>query len=397
MSSIAIFPCFFTPDEVVAKDISQELGLKFYTDENLIYDTSSKFGIHSSNLRLLMFGKTSVFNQFTLERETGVNMFRSVLVDKLSSPQKYIFYGYHSSLFSLKVNHILKVFITDTRENRLKVAIRKGYPKSEAKRELNKNDTNAYAWANFLYNKGPEHRSLHDIIILASGKEKSEISSQIRKFYYTTSVLRTIESQRAIGDMSLEVQVEALLLQKGHKILVNAEGGTVTLVVEKNVLSMKRLSKELSKIAKKIEGVREVLVKKGSKSSESFYRKIKFELPSKVLFVDDEKEFVQTVSRRLIKRDVGTYGVYNGAEALELIVADRPDVMVLDLKMPGLSGVEVLRRTKKLDPEVEVIILTGQGTKEDEEHCLQLGASVYLNKPVDIDKLSECIKLRMKI
>ena len=112
----------------------------------------------------------------------------------------------------------------------------------------------------------------------------------------------------------------------------------------------------------------------------------------KVLFVDDEKEFVQTVAQRLIGRDVGTYGVYNGDDALELIAEDRPDVMVLDLKMPGLYGVEVLRRTKKLAPEVEVIILTGHGTHEDMKECMELGAYAYLNKPVDIEELSVTIQ-----
>lgn len=109
-------------------------------------------------------------------------------------------------------------------------------------------------------------------------------------------------------------------------------------------------------------------------------------------FVDDEKEFVQTVSQRLISRDVGTYGVYNGEDALELVTEDRPDVMVLDLKMPGLHGVEVLRRTKEIAPEVEVIILTGHGTSEDMEQCMKLGAFAYMNKPVNIEELSASIK-----
>ena len=112
----------------------------------------------------------------------------------------------------------------------------------------------------------------------------------------------------------------------------------------------------------------------------------------RVLFVDDEREFVQTVSQRLISRDVGTYGVYNGEEALEIINEDRPDVMVLDLKMPGLHGLEVLRRTKEIAPEVEVIILTGHGTVKDEHECMELGAFAYLNKPVDIEQLSATIK-----
>ena len=66
--------------------------------------------------------------------------------------------------------------------------------------------------------------------------------------------------------------------------------------------------------------------------------------------------------------------------------------MVLDLKMPGLHGTEVLRRTKEMAPNVEVIILTGHGTVKDEQECMELGAFAYLNKPVDIEQLSATIK-----
>ncbi|PIE63474.1 MAG: hypothetical protein CSA26_12705 [Desulfobacterales bacterium] len=93
-----------------------------------------------------------------------------------------------------------------------------------------------------------------------------------------------------------------------------------------------------------------------------------------------------------MSRDVGTYGVFNGEEALELISEDTPEVMVLDLKMPGMNGIEVLRRTKEMAPGVEIIILTGHGTVKDERECMELGAFAYLNKPVDIEKLSATIK-----
>jgi DNA-binding NtrC family response regulator len=66
--------------------------------------------------------------------------------------------------------------------------------------------------------------------------------------------------------------------------------------------------------------------------------------------------------------------------------------MVLDLKMPGLHGVEVLRQTKVIAPEVEVIILTGHGSMDDMLQCMELGAFAYMNKPVDIEELSATIK-----
>ena len=75
-----------------------------------------------------------------------------------------------------------------------------------------------------------------------------------------------------------------------------------------------------------------------------------------------------------------------------MVADDQPEVMVLDLKMPGIDGIEVLRRMKKSHPETEVIILTGHGSSAEEELAAELGAFAYLRKPVDIEVLTETMK-----
>jgi DNA-binding NtrC family response regulator len=122
------------------------------------------------------------------------------------------------------------------------------------------------------------------------------------------------------------------------------------------------------------------------------YRKYDFEMPSKVLLVDDEREFVETLSERLVMRHMGSAVAYDGQSALDLIKEDEPEVMILDLKMPGIDGIEVLRRVKGTRPEIEVIILTGHGSEADRDVCMKLGAFAYLNKPVDIDLLSDTLR-----
>jgi DNA-binding NtrC family response regulator len=119
---------------------------------------------------------------------------------------------------------------------------------------------------------------------------------------------------------------------------------------------------------------------------------MEFELPSKVLLVDDEREFVQTLSERLQMRDLPTAVVYDGEQALSYLNEEEPEVMILDLRMPGIDGVEVLRRVKKEHPAVEVIILTGHGTEKDAILTSELGAFAYLEKPVEIDKLAQTVK-----
>jgi DNA-binding NtrC family response regulator len=106
-----------------------------------------------------------------------------------------------------------------------------------------------------------------------------------------------------------------------------------------------------------------------------------------VLFVDDEEDFVRTMAERMEMREVGSEVALNGRQALQMLEQEIPDVMVLDLRMPGIDGMEVLRRVKKSYPQIEVIIMTGHGSDADEEEARRLGAFDYLRKPVDINDL----------
>jgi DNA-binding NtrC family response regulator len=112
----------------------------------------------------------------------------------------------------------------------------------------------------------------------------------------------------------------------------------------------------------------------------------------KVLFVDDEEDFVRTMAERMEMRDLGGDIALSGQEALQMLEDDVPDVMVLDLRMPGIDGMEVLRRVKKTFPQIEVIIMTGHGSDQDEEEARRLGAFDYLRKPVDIERLMETVR-----
>jgi DNA-binding NtrC family response regulator len=112
----------------------------------------------------------------------------------------------------------------------------------------------------------------------------------------------------------------------------------------------------------------------------------------KVLYVDDEEDFVRTMAERMEMRALGGEVALSGEAALHMIEGDVPDVMVLDLRMPGLDGLEVLRRVKATYPQVEVIVMTGRGTDQDEEEAKKLGAFAYLTKPVDINELMETVR-----
>jgi DNA-binding NtrC family response regulator len=106
-----------------------------------------------------------------------------------------------------------------------------------------------------------------------------------------------------------------------------------------------------------------------------------------VLLVDDEGEFLDTLVKRIQKRNVNATGVNSGEEALAFLEKNPVDVVVLDVRMPGLDGIETLRALKKQYPLTEVIMLTGHASLEVAIEGMELGAFDYLMKPVEIDDL----------
>jgi len=107
----------------------------------------------------------------------------------------------------------------------------------------------------------------------------------------------------------------------------------------------------------------------------------------RVLLVDDEVEFVETLVKRMKKRGLDVHGVKSGEEAIEALEHSQPEVVVMDVKMPGMNGIEVLKIIKKLNPLVEVIMLTGHASLELAMQGMESGAYDYLMKPMDLDEL----------
>jgi DNA-binding NtrC family response regulator len=106
-----------------------------------------------------------------------------------------------------------------------------------------------------------------------------------------------------------------------------------------------------------------------------------------VLLVDDEGEFLETLVKRIQKRNVNATGVQSGEDALAFLGKNPVDVVVLDVRMPGMDGIETLRALKRQYPLTEVIMLTGHASLEVAIEGMELGAFDYLMKPVEIDDL----------
>jgi two-component system OmpR family response regulator len=107
----------------------------------------------------------------------------------------------------------------------------------------------------------------------------------------------------------------------------------------------------------------------------------------RVLIVDDEDDFRETLVKRMKRRDLEVSGAESAQKALDLLDRGDFDVVILDVKMPGLDGIEALREMKRKRPLTEVILLTGHGSVESGIEGMRLGAFDYLMKPVNLDDL----------
>ena len=112
----------------------------------------------------------------------------------------------------------------------------------------------------------------------------------------------------------------------------------------------------------------------------------------KLIVVDDEIRFLRALSQRLSLRDFDVSTATSGQEAIRLARTEEFDLALVDLKMPGMTGEEVLETLKREHPFIEVVILTGHGTIESAVQCTQAGSYSYLQKPCETDELLEVLK-----
>jgi DNA-binding NtrC family response regulator len=116
----------------------------------------------------------------------------------------------------------------------------------------------------------------------------------------------------------------------------------------------------------------------------------------KVLLVDDEEDLVDALAERLTLREYEVDAVTDGADALRHAQTQQHDVAVVDVKMPGMSGIEILAALRKQKPNLPVILLTGHGSEEDGQEGMRQGAFAYLIKPINLPNLMESMEKAVK-
>ncbi|MBI5196189.1 MAG: response regulator [Nitrospirae bacterium] len=115
------------------------------------------------------------------------------------------------------------------------------------------------------------------------------------------------------------------------------------------------------------------------------------DIKANILLVDDEEQFLDVFSKRLEGRGMKVDTASSGEDAVKRAKGKDFDAIVLDLMMPGISGIETLKRLRQENPDMQIVILTGHGTLEKGVEAIKAGAVDFMEKPVDLNKLMEKI------
>lgn len=393
MPVIVVNSASFCDLEQILDQISTRTGYEIMGDDELIRRAAAENKKDISFIHKIFLSREKPSGRVLRQKYQALGKVRTVLARCLLL-DGIVIHGLCSMMVPGDICHVLKVGImADEKFRTAKIMEKTGLSQVQARKSVREDDSLLSAWAGILNFGDPWDPSKYDLFIPMHRKTVHDAVNSIIKYCGRRYVKRDDRSLQKAANFLLASKVQTALAGEGHEIEVRAYGKEVILTIPKNIILLHKLEGELREIASKVPGVEKV----STELSKEFYKKQPSgrgrEKPgSKLLLVDDEREFVHTLSERLMMREIGSAIVYDGEQALSYIEEENPGVIVLDLKMPGIDGIEVLRRVKASHPDIEVIILSGHGSSEDEKKCLELGAVAYLQKPVDIDNLTSLLK-----
>ena len=395
MSIISLFSASHCHGSEVAQAVRDRLGYDLLSNEQLLSEASQRFQVPVDKLTNAMHGQVSVFNKLTHERERNLAYLRATLAE-LIQRDDLVYHGFAGHLLPRDLPNVLRVCLVARQEYRAALAAQGGEITAEAARKLvSKEDDERKRWTLYLFGLSPWAKDLYDVIVPMDSTAVDAAVATIADQAGKPPIKTTKASQKCMKDFLLTAGVQLVLAQKAQDagLDVSSADGVVTVTVNRNILRLKHFENELKALVLGVSGAKDMTMELGPHfHPRSRYEKMVEESMPKFLLVDDEKEFVLTLSERLESRNLGSAIAYDGEEAMAIMEVDAPDVMVLDLKMPGIDGLEVLRRVKRERPATEVIILTGHGSEQERRRAMELGAFAYLEKPANIDVLAEAMK-----
>jgi CheY-like chemotaxis protein len=390
---ITIFSGSFCGADEIAGGVAARLAYELVGGE-LLDAAASRSGVARHRLVRTMEGSPPLLGKLTHEREKNLAFLRAGMAD-LVGRDRVVYHGFASHLVPDNISHVLRACVIANLDYRVAQAVKQsGQSEKQAVKTIHVDDGRRLRWTRDVRGRDPYDEGLYDLLLAMQSTTVEAAVERVCAIAQGERLRTTPESRRAAEDFALAANVEIVLAPLGYKVEVTCSQGDVTIALNRYVSRLDAAKQQLEEAAQQVSGVRRARCVPGAGfvPPSLLGPTDEFERPPRILLVDDEREFVHTLSERLQARNLEAAVVYDGEEALSFVASDEPEVMVLDLKMPGIDGIEVLRRVKRDHPNVEVIILTGHGSKKEEDLARQLGAFAYLRKPVDIELLTKTMQ-----
>ncbi len=379
-------------EELIIQKLKELTGFELVTDDDVLKKVEEKYKVDKDKVKTSIFKPMSFVTFDKLKHKKHLCMFKISLAEILIDFNK-IYYGFGTYFIPEDLKNILKVCLGCDKAYRIGNYARNNlvslYISEKAIKEY---DKLLLLFSRYHLNKQPFSPVYFDVNIDVSKYNPEDVAFKIFELIRCKSVEKIEVEKTKLNDFLIATQIQFHFLQQGEDVDAIFKNGKLTILLKKYKILMENYYKQIKEKIPSHSEIKEVEVIPGKEITITSSMTMKLEKPQKVLLVDDEVEFVDTLSERLQSREFKTAVAYSGEEAIESLNRDLPDVIILDLKMPGIDGLEVLRRVKKEHPETEVIILTGHGSEREKNIAFELGAFAYLEKPVNIELLSETIR-----
>ncbi len=391
MSIVAIVSGFCSSGSEIAERVAERLEYTLIGD-GFLEEAANKHGTSVDKLTRAMSGSPAFFNFVTRAQEKSLVHIKAALADLLAQ-DSIVYVGPATYLIPPAITHVLRVGVIADADDRLKEAEKRcSVGGKEAETLVARRDQELAQWTSQQISRSPWDPANFDIVLPMSSVSVDEAVELVCESIAKDALRPTDISIQAALDFQLATRIDLALVEAGHydcKVISDEANVTVTMMAKPTPQGTFGRTVQAYRLDNREEEVREVCAKLEGLASLVV---IPGRLPAKTLLVDDEQEYVMTLSERLEMRDIESDVVYNGSEALDMLEVGEPEVMVLDLRMPGIDGIEVLERVKRDHPAIEVIVVTGHGSEKDERLIREMGAFEYLEKPVDINTLAATIK-----
>jgi FixJ family two-component response regulator len=412
MPVIAVFSGAYCSAETIADEVARRLDYTLVA-QDLAQQVARRANLPENKIVRAMLGSRGWFDALSHEWEKSLSHLKAAVAEIVGTDGQ-ILIGPAAYLIPQPITHVLRVEITADREYRIDQAAKEtGATADEAARLLDQADEDLARWTSQLLGHITWDPFFHDLKFSLPDQSAEEVVEAISHTVSQKSLQPTKASRQAAQDYQLATSLQLALQDKGaYGCEVTAQQGKVTVVITpkptpkgalaRTVQSLRldSIEQEIREICTSTPGVNSLDIRPGASLISGSWpvaepkaspaesttappddEPVKAHEPLRVLLVDDDEELVTHLKKRLVARGLEVATALDGEEGVEAARQGIHDVAVVDLKMPGIDGIETLRQLKVVQPMLQVIMLTGCGTIDTAFEVGRLDAVQFLQKP----------------